>query len=141
MGLDREIRYHLFLFVVMVETLSKHIAAYQNEGKWKGIQIAQGIEEITHQQFANDTLLYGESTQKETKHIKNCLEEYISISPQQINKEKLKVYLFNTRKTWQKRIPKILGYTIEEIPCRYLGAPLFKGMIKSKKGEKNNRKM
>lgn len=85
------------------------------------------MEPITHQQFIDDTMLFGLSSPFEAKTIKKILNSYTSISGQEINTMKSNITFFNTNKELQMRILKILQSKAGELPCKYLGLPIDKG--------------
>ena len=53
-----------FLFIIMAEAFGRAIQKAQGVGLIKGITITGNIPNITHQQFANDTILPGSSTKE-----------------------------------------------------------------------------
>jgi len=55
-----------FLFVILMEGLSRLIAKVKREGKIKGLQPFQSILATTHQQFVDDTMLHGTPTERST---------------------------------------------------------------------------
>lgn len=54
-----------FLFVILMEGLSRIIAKKKVEGSIKGLQLIRSIPATTHQQFVDDTMLHGIPTVKE----------------------------------------------------------------------------
>eukprot|EP00253_Pinus_taeda_P022169 PITA_22169 len=54
-----------FLFVILMEGLSRTIAKKKAEGSIKGLQPIRSLPAITHQQFVDDTMLHGTPTVKE----------------------------------------------------------------------------
>ena len=48
-----------FLYILMVESLSKKLSVEKEAGFLPGIKIARGIDPINHARFANDSLLLG----------------------------------------------------------------------------------
>lgn len=81
-----------YLFIIMVEGLGKRIITTRIEGQWKGIKITLGIDPLTHQQFANDTILFGEASRGEAKSIKSILDNYSKASGKTINCGKSKFF-------------------------------------------------
>lgn len=64
----RELRHgdslSLFLFMFMADTLSRLIKSCKSNGLWRGIKVAETMEHLTCQQFADDTMLYGKGCKK-----------------------------------------------------------------------------
>lgn len=65
------------LFVLMAEVLSNLIKTKQSARQWNGVRALRSIELIMHSEFADDTILFGESIIKEAKGIKEVLDEYM----------------------------------------------------------------
>lgn len=78
----------------------------------KGIKITSNMEPITHQQFVDDTMLFGLSNTTEAKTLKKILDSYTMISGQEINTSKSNIIFFNTNKELQRKILNILKYNI-----------------------------
>lgn len=116
-----------FLFIIMVESLGRLINRAREKALLVGIKITSNMEPITHQQFVDDTMLFGSSSHMEAYGIKNILNNYTNISDQEINTIKSNITFFNTNKELQTSILKILKFNEGEPPCKYLGLPLDKG--------------
>lgn len=119
-----------FLFIIMAEALGRSISHIRAEGKWKGIEVAPGIDKSTHNQFANDTLLFGATTRVEARCIKKLLNEYGLASGQNINWHKSKVFFLNVQLSLQTDLARILELKIANFPGKFLGMPLFAGVNK-----------
>ena len=50
----------------------------------------------THQQFVDDTMLMGVSSIREARAIKDTLESYKRASGLEVDKDRSKIYYFNT---------------------------------------------
>lgn len=94
---------------------------------WKGIQAHKVLDPITHLQFVDDMILFGEALEQEALVIKSTLEQYVEVSSQCMNKIKSQVFFVNTNKRLQYKIAKILEFQIVLFPTKYLGVPLFMG--------------
>ena len=94
------------------------------ESSLKGLKIANNNKPKTHQQFIDDTFLYGEASEKEVNIINSSLIEYTKVSGQEINRAKSKNFFFNIEVVTQKRIRYILNISIGSLPCKYLGFKL-----------------
>lgn len=121
-----------FLFIIMVETLGKTIDKAHTNNQIKGIKITNGIEPITHQQFADDTMLLGAAKELEARNFKKILTKYSKESGQSLNQAKSEIFFLNTPAQLEIEICIILGYRKGNLPCKYLGLPLDKGQ-RSKK--------
>ncbi|XP_059076458.1 secreted RxLR effector protein 78-like [Cryptomeria japonica] len=59
-----------FLFVLMAEVLGRSIKYSVGQGAWKGISIKGYMGPMSHSQFADDTILFGEASEREALIIK-----------------------------------------------------------------------
>eukprot|EP00253_Pinus_taeda_P003180 PITA_03180 len=65
-----------FLFVLMMEGLSREIKRENVEGLIQGIKLTLDGEANTHQQFVDDTMLQGITIVREVREIKNILNNF-----------------------------------------------------------------
>ena len=54
-----------FLYIIMAEVFGRSLSRALCEGVIKGITVTENIPNITHQQYANDTIFPGKSTIEE----------------------------------------------------------------------------
>jgi len=113
-----------FLFVILMEGLSRLICKAKEEGKIKGLQPLPSIPATTHQQFVDDTMLHGLPTIKEALGFKKILNLFCEASGMEINLSKSTIFFFNTHLAIQKNLFRILGFRKGNLPSKYLGAPL-----------------
>jgi len=85
-----------FLFILTAEGLGRYIKAKVYNEQYKGLILWGNDLPLTHQQFVDDVMLYGQTTLKEARKIMEILTEFTSISGTEINKEKSDIYFFNT---------------------------------------------
>ena len=85
-----------FLFILMIEGLSKSIKSAIAARELKGIKPFEDFPTSTHQQFVDHTLLHGTPTVKEAKTYKRILEYFGEASVTYINHSKSMIYFFNT---------------------------------------------
>ena len=64
----------------MVETLGRSIKQALNHSKIYGIPVTNNVENTTHQQFADDTIMAGLSTIPEVRSFKTILDKYTKAS-------------------------------------------------------------
>lgn len=77
-----------FLFVLMGEILGRNIKKLVETILWKGVHIHDSIDPISHSQFADHTILFGEAIEKEAKVMKMLLNDYEKGSRQSMNIDK-----------------------------------------------------
>lgn len=113
-----------FLFVILMEGLSRLIAKKKAEGQIRGLQPIRSIPATTHQQFVDDTMLHGIPTVKEALAYRDILNLFSRASGMEINFSKSTIFFFNTHQAIQSHLSRLLGFKIGSLPSRYLGAPL-----------------
>lgn len=59
----------------MAEAFKILISKRKLDGLWKGVKVAEGVDNISHLQFANDTLLLDETSFKEIRVIKQVINK------------------------------------------------------------------
>ena len=116
----------------MVEAFGRAIKKAYYDGKIRGIIVIKNVANITHQQYADDTILLGESTINEALNINMIIQQYVEASGQKVNVEKLEIFLINTKIEMKKYICNIVRYKKGTFPCKYLGMEIEKG-YKSRK--------
>eukprot|EP00253_Pinus_taeda_P011321 PITA_11321 len=113
-----------FLFVILMEGLSRLIHKAKEEGNIRGLRPLHSSPATTHQQFMDDTLLHGTPTVKEALAFKSILTLFSKASSMEINHAKSKIFFFNTHLEIQKHLTSILGFKRSSLPSKYLGTPL-----------------
>lgn len=113
-----------FLFVILMEGLSRYIHRAKAEGKINGLCPLPSTPATTHQQFADDTMLHGSPTVKDAKAFKSILSLFSMASGMDINHSKSTIFFFNTHVSIQNHLTSILGFRKGSLPSKYLGAPL-----------------
>ncbi|XP_059067465.1 uncharacterized protein LOC131858288 [Cryptomeria japonica] len=111
----------------MAEALGRSIYRARENSQVSGIRITSNLDSLTHQQFVDDTMLYGLSNLGEARAFKQILDSYSMASRQEINPAKSEVFFFNTKLSIQKEICGILNFNLANLPCKYLGLPSDKG--------------
>eukprot|EP00253_Pinus_taeda_P020881 PITA_20881 len=118
-----------FIFVLMAKGLSRLIHHAISSKTIKGIAL-HGLPPSSHQQFVDDTMLFGHPSSAEAKSFKALLELFSEASGTSINASKSQLFFFNTPIPTQRNIARILGFTIATLPSKYLGAPLMLSALK-----------
>ena len=68
------------LFILMVESFGRAISDAYQKRRISGISITKNLPNITHQQYADDTILLGKSTVQEALGFKSILQLYMDAS-------------------------------------------------------------
>jgi len=113
-----------FLFIMAAEGLGRYFKKELQENKIKGLRLWGNNLPITHQQFVDDIMLFGEATLKEVRNIKRILDLFVEASGMEINKEKSCTFIFNTLDSIKAYLTRTLGFRQGELPTKYLGNQL-----------------
>eukprot|EP00253_Pinus_taeda_P035376 PITA_35376 len=118
-----------FLFIIMAEGLGRHLKQALLSNQLKGISI-HNSPASSHQQFVDDTMLYGYPSAQEATYLKSLLKEFSDASGLQVNKAKSQIFFFHTPPLVKLAITRILIFHAASLPSTYLGAPLTASAIK-----------
>lgn len=78
----------------------------------------------SHQKFVDDTLIFNHSSVKEAHSIKSILDSFSAASGSTSNLDKSLIFFFHTPLATQRNIKCIMGFSMGNIPFKYLGIPL-----------------
>eukprot|EP00253_Pinus_taeda_P016963 PITA_16963 len=118
-----------FLFVIMAEGLGRHIKQALQSNRLRGISI-HNSPASSHQQFVDDTMLYGYPSAQEDSCLKSLLNDFSEASGTQVNNSKSQIFFFHTPPSVKSAVSRILGFETASLPSTYLGAPLTASAIK-----------
>jgi len=76
---------------------------------------------LTHQQFVDDIMLFGEPTVREVQHLRRILDLFTEASGLEINEDKSCIFIFNTMDQVKSHLIRIIGFKRGELPTKYLG--------------------
>eukprot|EP00253_Pinus_taeda_P029331 PITA_29331 len=110
-----------FLFILAAEGLGRFIKQERAANRIKGLQIWGNNLPLTHQQFVDDIMLFGEPTVREVRHLRRILDLFAEASGLEINKDKSCIFIFNTIDQIKSHLIRILGFKRGELPTKYLG--------------------
>eukprot|EP00253_Pinus_taeda_P004854 PITA_04854 len=113
----------------MAEGLGCHIKQALLSQQIKGLSV-HNSPTIAHQQFVDDNMLFGYPSVQETSMFKFLLNDFSKASGTSINKAKSQIFFFHTPPIIQRAIAHVLGFSIDTLPSKYLGAPLTDLAIK-----------
>ena len=120
-----------YLFLLCAEGLTALLKKAELEGRIKGVSICRGAPKITNLMFADDSLLFCQTTRAEGEIIVEVLHTYARASGQSINLEKSSAYFSsNTSERQKGQILEILGVKEVDRFANYLGLPTLIGRAK-----------
>eukprot|EP00253_Pinus_taeda_P031705 PITA_31705 len=122
-----------YLFILMVESLSKALDFNRRTGMITGIKIEQGTKNINHSQFADDTLLMGGASITIARRFKKILDQFMDYSGGKVNQVKSYIYGWNVSNLTIHNIASTLGvsYKLNWSHFTYLGMPVSMGPLKA----------
>ncbi|GKV43845.1 hypothetical protein SLEP1_g51093 [Rubroshorea leprosula] len=113
-----------FLFLMVVEALNGLTSAVVAKGYFWGVKIGDGELEVSHLQFADDTLFMGEATEDNVWTVKCIMRAFELVSRLKINYRKSSLIGVNIDEDWIRSMAWMMNYKTESLPCKYLGMPL-----------------
>ena len=120
-----------YLFLLCAEGFTSLLQKAELEGNIHGISICRRALSISHLLFADDSLLFCQAIDKETKAIMEILKLYAEASSQCINMDKSFIY-FSSNTSLQHRdvIKALLGVSKVDKFESYIGLPTLVGRKK-----------
>eukprot|EP00253_Pinus_taeda_P003053 PITA_03053 len=117
------------LFILMAEGLGRHIKNALLSCQIKGLSV-HNTPANSHQQFVNDTMLFGYPSVQEASRFKALLNDFSKASGTNVNCHKSQLFFFHTPPSVKTTVTRILGFPSTSLPSKYLGAPLVASTIK-----------
>ena len=87
--------------------------------------------EVSHLAYADDILIFTQAADASLQRLKQCLDDYMAVSGQQINLQKSNFYVTAGFSGWAARIQDIGGIVRGSFPFLYLGVPIYRGIKRS----------
>ncbi|KAH0658710.1 hypothetical protein KY289_027458 [Solanum tuberosum] len=115
-----------FLFLITMEGLNSMIKTTNTRGWLKGFDVSRdgaGSLEVTHLQYADDTLIFCGVEEEQLKYLRVILVLFEGVSGLHINWRKSFMYPINEVNN-MSYIASILGGVVGTLPTTYLGMPL-----------------
>lgn len=84
-----------YLFILVMEFLTKGLQMAQRRGTIRGIRLARSAPIITHAMYADDLVLMGEATVQEVNELKRILGEFETHTGLRINPDKSTLWFSN----------------------------------------------
>eukprot|EP00253_Pinus_taeda_P008935 PITA_08935 len=122
-----------YLFILMAESFSRALDHNRRVGLITGIKYGNGVKNINHSQFADDTLLIGGASNTIARRFKSLLDQYMDYSRGTVNFLKSCVYGWNITNQTTHNIANIFGvtYKMKWDHFSYLGMPVSLGPLKA----------
>lgn len=112
------------LFNLAGEVLNAMLTLAASRGIFKGILMRKGAGQITHLQFADDTVVFLDGSEESAKGIKRVLQCFQLVSGLKINYNKSNLYADHRFSNEALSAANILGCKVGYWPLMYLGIPI-----------------
>ena len=98
----KEILYHPTFLLLCSEGLLAMVLRAQQENKIQDIKVARGALAISHLFFADDSILFYQTTKEACDALQEILDTYEVASGQLVNKEKTNIFFSKNTRTEMK---------------------------------------
>lgn len=121
-----------YLFILMAKSFSSALDHKRWAGLITGIKFENGVKNINHSQFADDTVLIGGESIAIAHHFKALLDNYMNYSWGMINHRKSCIYSWHASNQTLRNIANIFGvpWKLNWDHFNYLGMPVSIGPLK-----------
>nr|CCA65974.1 hypothetical protein [Beta vulgaris subsp. vulgaris] len=113
-----------FLFVIIGEALNQLIIKATRLNLWRGIETSRDGPMISHLQYADDTLVFSDTSTDSLKSIKSTLILFQLVSGLQVNFHKSSLIGLNISDARANNAANLLQCKVGSIPFTYLGLPI-----------------
>lgn len=113
-----------FLFLIVAEGLNVVMKKAVEEGYFKGLKIGNDEVCLSHLQYVDDTLIFGEWSDRNAKNLIRIMKCFQHASGLKINNCKSKVYGVGANDSEVESLADRMGCLPGKFPCSYLGLPI-----------------
>ncbi|GKU86405.1 hypothetical protein SLEP1_g936 [Rubroshorea leprosula] len=113
-----------FLFLIVAEGLNGLMSSAVEKERYKGVGIGRGDAMVTHLQFADDTIFFGEATEDNIMVIKCIMRTFELASGLKINYRKSQLIGVGIDQNWSAKMAYQLCCKEGKLPFKYLGIPI-----------------
>ncbi|GKU95921.1 hypothetical protein SLEP1_g9218 [Rubroshorea leprosula] len=113
-----------FLFLLVAEALNELIYKAKELNLYKGVEMGEERLEVTHLQFADDSIFFCDASDSNIKAIKGILRTFELVSGLKVNFFKSALYGINVKAEDVSKWAESLNCMVGAIPFKYLGVPV-----------------
>ncbi|XP_020420593.1 uncharacterized protein LOC18774736 [Prunus persica] len=113
-----------FLFTLVMDVLSRIMEKAQDADMFHGLSPGLGMVEVSHLQFADDTIFFIEDKDEYWNNLLQILELFCFVSGMEINKSKCSLVGINLDDGLLNELAGAWGCEVGAWPMSYLGLPL-----------------
>ncbi|GKB66441.1 putative RNA-directed DNA polymerase [Tanacetum coccineum] len=131
-SMEREVRQgdplSPFLFILAAEGLNALTKEAVSKSIFKGIRVGEDEVLVSHLQYADDTIIFGECSRENARNLMNILKCYEEVAGLKINLQKSKLYGVGVEREEVERMARYMRCSAGEFPFTYLGLPISVNM-------------
>ncbi|GKV34399.1 hypothetical protein SLEP1_g42774 [Rubroshorea leprosula] len=113
-----------FLFLIIAEGLNGLVCNATQKGLLEGVEVGSKGLKLSHLQFADDTILFGEATEKNVLAMKGILRAFEIVSGLKVSFNKSQLMGICVQEEWLDRMAWLLCCKKGSMPFKYLGIPI-----------------
>ncbi|GKC42947.1 reverse transcriptase domain, reverse transcriptase zinc-binding domain protein, partial [Tanacetum coccineum] len=113
-----------FLFIIAAEGLNARVREAISKGLFKGISIGDDDVVVSHLQYADDTVFFGEWNVENARVLMCILKCFEEVSRLKVNLNKSRVYGVGVSQNEIEGMARWMGCCVGEFPFTYLGLPI-----------------
>ncbi|XP_071695543.1 uncharacterized mitochondrial protein AtMg01250-like [Rutidosis leptorrhynchoides] len=119
-----------FLFILAAEGMNILTKAALEKGLFKGIEVGRDNIPISHLQYADDTIFFGEWSRLNALNLMKTLKSFELASGLKVNFQKSCVYGAGVNHSDLNSFATLMGFQVGKFPFTYLGLPIGSNMKK-----------
>ncbi|GKA75155.1 kinase-like domain, beta-lactamase/transpeptidase-like protein [Tanacetum coccineum] len=117
-----------FLFILAAEELNAIVTEAVEKGVSKGVKIGRNNVVVSHLQYADDTIFFGEWNKENAKVLMCILKCFEEVSGLRVNYNKSKLYGVGVNDAQLRDMARWMKCGVGDFPFTYLGLPIGDNM-------------
>ncbi|XP_026438254.1 uncharacterized protein LOC113336795 [Papaver somniferum] len=113
-----------FLFLLVAEVFNKLMNNAKSEGCLKGFYVKENGMEVSHLQFADDTIVFLDAKVEEVQKLMEVLESFKAKTGLKVNLSKSAMMGIGVQQECIQECAGLAGCAVGEFPISYLGIPI-----------------
>ncbi|GKU98550.1 hypothetical protein SLEP1_g11542 [Rubroshorea leprosula] len=113
-----------FLFLIIAEGINGLVSKAIQNGLLERVEVGLRGFKVSHLQYADDTLLFGEATEENVWAMKGILRTFELVSGLKINFNKSQLIGIGVEEEWLDKMAWIMCCKKGNLPFKYLGIPI-----------------